>query len=430
MAHEVFISHSSKNKATADAICHALEQNGVRCWIAPRDIQPGAQYGEQITKGIRECIVFLLVFSGEVNHSPAVQKELERAALGYKKTIIPFRIEDVPMNDNIEFFLCDLHWIDAYPNDAVFSNLVTAVRNTLGMRDGAQPAQTVNENPAVDIAESHQAPIPASGTTTGTAISSAEAISPKSTCITIGGETVDISATSLHLYNYEADKSKSIKDIRALADLTNLVQLNLGRNRIGDNDLYALANLTKLEELILVANPISDISALANLTKLRILDISLEKLSDISVLANLVNLTSLSVARTSITNISVLANLRNLKTLNLNANGLSDISPLANLTNLTELLIRFNSISDISALAKLANLTNLDLDINQIGDISALADLANLTILKLENNNINDIRPLYKLTNLSYLNLKGNPLTHEQIDDLQTALPNCTIDFD
>ncbi len=37
MAHEVFISHSSKDKLTADALCHALEQNGVSCWIAPRD---------------------------------------------------------------------------------------------------------------------------------------------------------------------------------------------------------------------------------------------------------------------------------------------------------------------------------------------------------------------------------------------------------
>ncbi len=37
MAHDVFISHSSKNKPAADAVCHALEGDGVRCWIAPRD---------------------------------------------------------------------------------------------------------------------------------------------------------------------------------------------------------------------------------------------------------------------------------------------------------------------------------------------------------------------------------------------------------
>jgi hypothetical protein len=45
MAHDVFISHSSKDKLTADAICHSLEQNGIRCWIAPRDVRAGANYG-------------------------------------------------------------------------------------------------------------------------------------------------------------------------------------------------------------------------------------------------------------------------------------------------------------------------------------------------------------------------------------------------
>ena len=34
----VFISHSSKDKVVADAIVHRLEENGIRCWIAPRAI--------------------------------------------------------------------------------------------------------------------------------------------------------------------------------------------------------------------------------------------------------------------------------------------------------------------------------------------------------------------------------------------------------
>jgi len=50
MAHDVFISHSSVDKNAADAICHALEQSGVKCWIAPRDIQPGANYGGEIIR--------------------------------------------------------------------------------------------------------------------------------------------------------------------------------------------------------------------------------------------------------------------------------------------------------------------------------------------------------------------------------------------
>ena len=44
MPFEVFISHSLKDKATAEAVCAKLEAAKVRCWIAPRDISPGADW--------------------------------------------------------------------------------------------------------------------------------------------------------------------------------------------------------------------------------------------------------------------------------------------------------------------------------------------------------------------------------------------------
>jgi len=40
-----------------------------------------------------------------------------------------------------------------------------------------------------------------------------------------------------------------------------------------------------------------------------------------------------------------------------------------------------------------------------------------------------DITPLQSLTNLTELSLNGNPLSQEQIDELQKALPNCEIAF-
>ncbi|MGH6991941.1 MAG: toll/interleukin-1 receptor domain-containing protein, partial [Caulobacteraceae bacterium] len=41
MAHHVFISYSNADKLIADRVCHALEEKGLRCWIAPRDIPFG-----------------------------------------------------------------------------------------------------------------------------------------------------------------------------------------------------------------------------------------------------------------------------------------------------------------------------------------------------------------------------------------------------
>ena len=44
LADQVFISHSSKDEAIAAAICDHLETSGIRCWIAPRDIEVGTEW--------------------------------------------------------------------------------------------------------------------------------------------------------------------------------------------------------------------------------------------------------------------------------------------------------------------------------------------------------------------------------------------------
>jgi TIR domain/NACHT domain len=53
----VFISHSSKDRETADAICAHLESAGIKCWIAPRDIEPGATWTKGIMQGLEGCRV-------------------------------------------------------------------------------------------------------------------------------------------------------------------------------------------------------------------------------------------------------------------------------------------------------------------------------------------------------------------------------------
>ena len=112
MPHDVFISYSSLNKATADAICAGLEYKGLRCWIAPRDIPPGSNYGAQIDSAIEGASAMVLVFSEGANRSHYVMREAE-AALAYGKLIIPFRLEDIPISRDLRFYLRSAHWLDA-----------------------------------------------------------------------------------------------------------------------------------------------------------------------------------------------------------------------------------------------------------------------------------------------------------------------------
>jgi TIR domain len=112
MAHDVFISYSTEDKPAADAVCAILEKNGVRCWIAPRDIMPGADWGESIVKGIRSSKVLLLVFSTNANKSKQIKREVEIAADG-GVTIVPLRIENILPTEAFTYFLGNIHWLDA-----------------------------------------------------------------------------------------------------------------------------------------------------------------------------------------------------------------------------------------------------------------------------------------------------------------------------
>jgi hypothetical protein len=112
MAHDVFISYSSHDKPTADAACAALEAKGHRCWIAPRDVLPGMDYGEAIVDAIHGARIMVLVYSGSANSSPQIRREVERA-VSTGSTIIPFRIEDVPMSKSLEYYISSPHWLDA-----------------------------------------------------------------------------------------------------------------------------------------------------------------------------------------------------------------------------------------------------------------------------------------------------------------------------
>jgi hypothetical protein len=112
MAHDVFISHSSKDKTFADAVCATLECKNIRCWIAPRDVPPGTHYGAALDKAIEGSNIFILLISKRSNKSAQVIRELEIAA-DNGIPIIPIRIEDIEPTDAMRYYVKSLHWLDA-----------------------------------------------------------------------------------------------------------------------------------------------------------------------------------------------------------------------------------------------------------------------------------------------------------------------------
>jgi TPR repeat protein len=145
MGHEVFISHSSLDKPVADAVCAGLEKNAIRCWIAPRDVQPGRSFAGEITRAIQHSKVMVLIFSANSNTSEQILREVQLAANSHLH-IVQFRIENVLPNEDLEYYLSAPHWLDALtpPLESNIRRLGISVKALLEMaaEDPAKRAMT------------------------------------------------------------------------------------------------------------------------------------------------------------------------------------------------------------------------------------------------------------------------------------------------
>lgn len=110
---KVFISYTSKQFREASQVCEYLERHGVLCWMAPRNIDPGSNYASQIVQAIRDSSALVLLASNHTNVSGHVSNEVS-LAFDCKKTIIPFKIENVQFSDEYLYYLGRKHWIDAF----------------------------------------------------------------------------------------------------------------------------------------------------------------------------------------------------------------------------------------------------------------------------------------------------------------------------
>jgi TIR domain len=139
MTHDVFISHSSHDRDVADAASIALEQRGFRCWIAPRDLDPGRDYGEAVAEAIGAGRIFLLIFSAATD-SPQLGREIEQAA-DAGLPIVALRVSDAPVGAGLGRLLASAQWVEAltppiaphldYLGDTVAELLDSARRGSL-----------------------------------------------------------------------------------------------------------------------------------------------------------------------------------------------------------------------------------------------------------------------------------------------------------
>ncbi|WP_407393436.1 toll/interleukin-1 receptor domain-containing protein [Methanobrevibacter sp.] len=139
MAHDVFISYSSRNTEFAEAVCEKLEDNGIECWIAPRNIKTGTNYAKEIMDGLDLAKMVVLVFSKDAQDSEYVNNEID-TAFSNNKPIVSFKVDDSFPKNKMEFFLKNTQWLDASPStlkeknktlESCYDQLVKDVRRIL-----------------------------------------------------------------------------------------------------------------------------------------------------------------------------------------------------------------------------------------------------------------------------------------------------------
>lgn len=140
--YDCFISHSSKNTTNAKYLVSRLEAEGIKCWVAPRDIRAGAAYAAEIVAGIESSELFIVLISEESLASRHVEREVNIAD-NLKKSIYPVKLIDIEIYGGLSFYLSVSQEIRLFEetSDPV-EKLISSIK------DGVVSVKTNNERDA------------------------------------------------------------------------------------------------------------------------------------------------------------------------------------------------------------------------------------------------------------------------------------------
>ncbi|MFT6306950.1 MAG: Leucine-rich repeat (LRR) protein, partial [Halioglobus sp.] len=243
-----------------------------------------------------------------------------------------------------------------------------------------------------------------------------------------GNALSDLSPLPVGLTNLGVNRN-SIADISPLANLLALNFLDLGQNLV--TDITAIGGATNLSQLYLYGNSVGDSSAhiLSNFTQLSYLNIDSNRLTVLPALSP--TLTGLRATYNDLTDVSSLGALTQLTNFEIHDNEIPVLPDLSSMANLNSFDVSNNRLAALPALP--ANVTSIQARRNQIEDLSSLGALIQLSALFLDDNHIGneDVAlgsALLDKNTLLDLDIRNNAIN--QFNDLVAALPGTNIQSD
>jgi len=128
---DVFLSHSSKDKAVVRPLAERLRNDGLRVWFDEWEIRRSDDRSTKIEEGLDNSRVLVLCMSANAFGSDWAQLESQtfrfRDPLNKNRRFIPLRLDHAPVENSLAQFLC-INW---YPNtrEREYAKLLEACRS-------------------------------------------------------------------------------------------------------------------------------------------------------------------------------------------------------------------------------------------------------------------------------------------------------------
>jgi len=112
MQFKVFISYSTSDLKHVEALRNQLAKTPIKIFIAEHSVTPGQKLSSEISNNIKDCDLFILLWSENSKNSEWVPQEIGQAK-ALSKNIIP-----LILNENLDLtgFISGLKYIQIYKN--------------------------------------------------------------------------------------------------------------------------------------------------------------------------------------------------------------------------------------------------------------------------------------------------------------------------
>lgn len=127
-APDLFVSYSHFDAELAERVVHELEGSGIKCWIAPRDVEGGKEYDVAVEEALQAVATVAFLCSENSLKSKYCKNEI-RIAFDQSKRIIPIMVDTPALLPGWSLYLGSSQWIDVSNFiDTSVENVVSAVK--------------------------------------------------------------------------------------------------------------------------------------------------------------------------------------------------------------------------------------------------------------------------------------------------------------